>query len=53
LAEGKVPNVDAAFERFTGLSIGKFMAVGTAFSFSFAAVHEGRLTGPRSSVHPL
>ncbi|MCA1697415.1 MAG: hypothetical protein LC790_00310, partial [Actinobacteria bacterium] len=33
--------VDAAFERFTGLSIRKFMAVGMAFSFSFSAVHEG------------
>lgn len=32
---------DAAFERFTGLSIRKFMAVGMAFSSSFAAVHEG------------
>ena len=41
LAEDELPDVDAAFERFTGLSIRKFMAVGMAFSFSFSAVHEG------------
>lgn len=41
LAEDGLPDVDAAFERFTGLSIRKFMAVGMAFSVSFAAVHEG------------
>lgn len=40
LAEDRVPGVDAAFERFTGLSIRKFMAVGMAFSFSFVAAHE-------------
>jgi hypothetical protein len=41
LAQAGLPDVDSAFERFTGLSIRKFMAVGMAFSFSFAAAHEG------------
>lgn len=41
LAEDGLPDVDAAFERFTHLSIRKFMAVGMAFTFSFAAAHEG------------
>jgi hypothetical protein len=41
LAEDGLPDVDAAFQRFAGLSIRKFMAVGMAFSFSFAAAHEG------------
>ena len=41
LAEDGLPDVNAAFERFTGLSIRKFMAVGMAFSASFAAAHEG------------
>ncbi len=40
LAEDGLPDADAAFERFTGLSIRKFMAVGMAFSFGFAAAHE-------------
>jgi hypothetical protein len=40
-AEYGLPDVDAAFERFTSMSIRKFMAVGMAFSFSFAAAHEG------------
>lgn len=38
--EDGLPNIDAAFERFTGLPIRKFMAVGMAFSASFTAAHD-------------
>jgi hypothetical protein len=40
LADDGMPDIDAAFERFTGLPIRKFMAVGMAFSASFSAANE-------------
>lgn len=41
LTEEGLPDADAAFERFTGMPIRRFMAVGMTFAFSFAAAHEG------------
>lgn len=41
LTQDGLPDADAAFERFTGLSIRKFMAVGMAFSASFTAAYDG------------
>lgn len=40
LAEDGLPDIDAAFERFTDLSLRKFMAVGMAFSASFTVANE-------------
>jgi hypothetical protein len=50
LASDGAPDAEAAFRRYTGLSIEAFMTCGFAFSAAFGATNEG--IGARTSVDP-